>query len=248
MNVLLRTAAVLMVCVMFSLCTVTSTFSRYNGSTDINSNRIRAGLFRVCVKDGERWLPITGSGGSVTFTVDLVSTLMEASLAKKENHTGHNSGGNTYGSDGEEVDVYTPEGGVARIAPGTGGEVVIGMKNFSEVGVNVTISVNTAALKIPDGLAIEWNTTNAVTGWQSSFPDLATAPKYLEPLSKVIDTAEEDDSIVEYKVYWRWKYETGTVTSGVAAGDATDTGLGISENDNLMNLILPLSVTATQKD
>ena len=38
--------------------------------------------------------------------------------------------------------------------------------------------------------------------------------------------AAKDATGLNVTVYWRWEYETGTVTSGVATGDAADTTAG----------------------
>lgn len=95
-----------------------------------------------------------------------------------------------------------------KIAPGTSGKCPIKISNAnSEVGVNYTIKPKTVTnqptyLKLYKNEAHteEFSTTEAITG--------TLAPKAAEQT---------------IYVYWDWAYETGTVTDGVAAGDAADT-------------------------
>lgn len=237
-NWFLRAAAIMMVCVTFSLCTVTKTVSKYNTTATISGQSVRAGLFRVSVKNGDTWTPITTSGGSASFTVNLVDTLWESSLDKEENVAGNNSGGITYGSSGTEDDVYTPSGGVIRIAPGTGGEVKITVKNFSEVEVDIALAINgniqfNGADLQPGDLPIQWSNDNKAT-WSSTWPGLPSGSSTLQPIN----------GTRSYSIWWRWAYETGTAVDRIAPGDSADTAAGIAAG----SLLLPLTITAVQND
>ena len=116
-----------------------------------------------------------------------------------------------------------------RIAPGTSGSFALNLVNTnSEVGVDFTVSIDSITDK----------PTNLKFYKDSSYNTEIT------PGSTTItgQLAAEDNTGVSITIYWRWEYETGTVTNGVATGDAADTTAGTAGN----TLSIPISIKGVQ--
>ena len=233
-NYCLRAAALLLACCVFSLCTVTGTLARYIEGTSIGAAKVRAGIFRVAVKRGTEWVDIASGdlGGSGSeLVIDLFETLNEADTTTAENEV-------------VSVDRTTTPNAKVLIAPGTGGEFRITVKNFSEVEVEIEVDsgspeVRSGGLLSALTLPLEWETSTAGV-WDDDFPGV-TAGATLEPLG-----AEET-----YFFTWRWAYETGAApeTSGnpnwYYGNDPDDTNLAIP---GTVTYEIPLTIRAEQID
>lgn len=118
-----------------------------------------------------------------------------------------------------------------KIAPGTKGYFEVKLTNAqSEVGVDFTVEVGTATNK-PTNLKFYKDagyTTELVPGTDSITGQIA----------------QGDATGLKVKVYWKWVYETGTVTNGIAAGDDADTTNG----KNAASLTVPLTVKGVQRE
>lgn len=125
---------------------------------------------------------------------------------------------------------YDPSTLVAdRIAPGTSGSFDIALTNEdSEVGVDFTVSFG--------------NVTNKPTNLK--FYKDASFNNELDPANDTITgkLAAEDATGVTVKVYWKWLYETGAVTNGIATGDAADTTNG----ETPASLTVPMTIKGVQ--
>lgn len=118
-----------------------------------------------------------------------------------------------------------------KIAPGTQGAFAINLKNTtSETGADFTVKLGTV--------------TNAPTNLKFYKDNTYSATSELTPGTGTITGQLEagDDTGVDVKIYWKWLYETGAVTDGIAAGDAQDT----TDGENAKTLTVPLTITGVQ--
>ena len=107
-----------------------------------------------------------------------------------------------------------------KIAPGTQGELTFNVSNKNtEVGTQYTIALSN---------------TNAPTNIKF-YSDSACTSELVD--SKLTGTLAPKAASQTVKIYWKWAYETGTVTDGVATGDSADTTNGTAANT--------MTVTAT---
>ena len=107
-----------------------------------------------------------------------------------------------------------------RIAPGTQGELTFNVSNKNtEVGTQYTIALSNE---------------NAPTNIKF-YSDSACTIELQN--SKLTGTLAPNADSQTVKIYWKWAYETGTVTDGVATGDSDDTTDGVAANT--------MTVTAT---
>ena len=116
-----------------------------------------------------------------------------------------------------------------RIAPGTSGSFEIALTNAnSEVGVDFTLSLDTIA-NIPTNLKF--------------YKDNSYTTEIVPGTTEVTGQIEaEDGTGVNVPIYWRWLYETGTVTDGIATGDGDDTTAGTAAN----TLTIPVKIKGVQ--
>lgn len=95
-----------------------------------------------------------------------------------------------------------------KIAPGTSGELDFALSNANtEVGTTYSIKLTN---------------TNAPTNIQFCEDAACTTPLTNSTLTGHMDPGATTTA----KIYWKWAYETGTVTDGVATGDSNDTTNG----------------------
>ena len=153
-----------------------------------------------------------------TITIDLFKTILDTNTTSGE-------------LDAAETDVKAGTATQAIIAPGTGGEFDIDITNKSEVNAKATIKFElTNGNNIPLEFKVGNGTWKSAADFNNSTEDLASL-------------AMESTSATTTKVQWRWAYETGTVTNGVAAGDPADTALGQA---GTATAEVKVTVTATQ--
>ena len=114
------------------------------------------------------------------------------------------------------------------IAPGTEGSFDIELVNSSEVGVNFTVSLDSIE-NLPENV---------------KFYKDANYQTELRPLEDAItgQLAALDTEGLTVKVYWKWAYETGSVTDGVATGDSSDNLAGEAGRE----LTIPVTVKGVQ--
>lgn len=124
------------------------------------------------------------------------------------------------------ADATTLVGG--KIAPGTQGSFAVTLKNTSETGADFKVQLGTITGTVP---------TNLKFYKDSSCTTEITAKN---PITGQIKA--QDSTGIEVKVYWKWAYETGTVTDGIAAGDAADTTAG----ETPATLTVPVTITGVQ--
>ena len=258
-NKCLRAAALLLACCMFSLCTITGTLARYMQDVPVDTNKVRAGLFRVAVKDGNGdWVVLGQQAVGDAIKVDLYDTLYEADddepdgiLDEEENKDGridvlNAPGANPNGLGAVDVDSVI-------IAPGTGGKLKIEVENFSEVDVKISMALATDTGEYEP---IEWwdADTNA---WVDVFPgipdgadtdELKSYPAALAAIGGPLGTST-------ITLTWRWKFERGIAPNTLVTNpnwywteDLYDTerGVGAVTKDDMIGI--PLIITATQLD
>lgn len=114
------------------------------------------------------------------------------------------------------------------IAPGTEGSFDIDLVNSSEVGVNFTVSLD-GIDNLPENV---------------KFYKDANYQIELRPLEDEItgQLAALDTEGLTVKVYWKWAYETGEVTDGIATGDSKDNLAGKAGS----LLTIPVTVKGVQ--
>lgn len=116
-----------------------------------------------------------------------------------------------------------------KIAPGTSGSFDIALKNTnSDVGVDFTVALGAISGK-PDNLHFYKDsgyTTEIIPGTDTITGQLKA----------------KDATGVSLTIYWKWEYETGAVTNGVAAGDSKDTEAG----EAAASLTIPVTITGVQ--
>lgn len=124
-----------------------------------------------------------------------------------------------------------------KIAPGTSGSFNIALSNTSEVGVNVTVAIGTVTASnsgvVPAGFKFYSD---------SEFSHEITPGSYSLTGKMAAKTGENAETLPTKTIYWRWQYETGNVTSGVAEGDSADTTAGEAGS----TLTIPVTITGTQ--
>lgn len=114
-----------------------------------------------------------------------------------------------------------------KVAPGTHGSFNVNVKNTSsEVGAKVTVKVGSVA-NLPTNMKL--------------YSDAACTKEI--DADGIVGTIKMGDNL-DFKVYWKWLYETGTVTNGIATGDADDTTAGKAA----AKLTIPLTITGVQTD
>ena len=114
-----------------------------------------------------------------------------------------------------------------KIAPGTSGSCPISVSNAtSEVGIRYDIKPSTITNQ-PTNLKFYTDEAhqNEITGNVT-----------------VNGTLKPGDTATTAYVYWYWPYETGTVTDGIATGDAADTTDGVAGG----TMTITFDVTGTQ--
>lgn len=116
-----------------------------------------------------------------------------------------------------------------RIAPGTEGSFEIELVNTnSEVGVDFTVELGTVT-NVPTNLKF--------------YKDSGYTTELVPGTGKLTGQIKAGDSTgVKPKIYWKWVYETGTVTNGVATGDAADT----ADGEAAKTLTIPITVKGVQ--
>lgn len=125
-NVLLRAAALLLVCSLFGLCTVAGTQARWLKNFPGSKNDlVRAGVFdvEVTTDGGQHWYKLASGAIGGSTPLDLFTVLYEENTKTAEDPT--------------HV-VAAPK----VIAPGTSGELKVTLRNYSEVDVKVSIGQN----------------------------------------------------------------------------------------------------------
>ena len=129
-------------------------------------------------------------------------------------------------------ETYDPTTLVAnKIAPGTEGSFEITLVNTnSEVGVDFTVGLD--------------NINNKPTNLKF-YKDAAYTTELTPGTGTITGQLKAGDATgVKPKIYWKWLYETGTVTDGIATGDAADTTDGKSAN----TLTIGLTVKGVQTE
>ena len=129
-------------------------------------------------------------------------------------------------------ETYDPTTLVAnKIAPGTEGSFEITLVNTnSEVGVDFTVGLD--------------NINNKPTNLKF-YKDAAYTTELTPGTGTITGQLKAGDATgVKPKIYWKWLYETGTVTDGIATGDAADTTDGESAN----TLTIGLTVKGVQTE
>lgn len=211
--------------VMFSLCTTTGTLSKMATTGTATVAVARAGIFRVCLAKGTGWVEIASGALGEKVNIDLFKILYEDDAATLENLS--NSHVTVAGSTETAI-----------IAPGTGGEMMIEIKNFSEVSVNVNVATSTVT---SNGIPVLWETSPGSNAWASGFPGV-TANATLTPLG----------GNQTYKFKWHWVFEEAPITNGISASDAGDTSLGVTSAGrtaaNELKYSIDLTVSAAQID
>ena len=116
-----------------------------------------------------------------------------------------------------------------KIAPGTSGSFAINLSNAnSEVGVDFTVGLG--------------NATNVPTNLKF-YKDAAHTTELTPGTSTITGQIIAGDTTgVDVTIYWAWEYETGTVTDGIATGDADDTANGRTGS----TMTLPLTIKGVQ--
>jgi len=115
-----------------------------------------------------------------------------------------------------------------KIAPGTEGSFAVTLKNTSETGADFKVKLGTITGTVP---------TNLKFYKDADYTTELTADSAITGQIKA-----NDSTGLEVKVYWKWVYETGAVTNGIAAGDADDTAAG----ETPATLTVPLIITGVQ--
>lgn len=115
-----------------------------------------------------------------------------------------------------------------KIAPGTKGSFSITLVNTNtEVGVDFTVALGTIA-NTPTNLKF--------------YKDAALTTELTSDSTITGQLKANDATGVVVKIYWAWVYETGTVTNGVATGDAADTTDGTAA----ASVTIPITVKGVQ--
>lgn len=114
------------------------------------------------------------------------------------------------------------------IAPGTEGSFDINLVNTSDVGVNFKVSLD----------SVEHFPTN-IKFYKDSNYQTELIPGFSTITGKI---AANDNQGLTIKVYWKWVFETGSITNGIYSGDANDTEYGTLGEI----LEIPVTITGTQ--
>lgn len=177
-NSTMRLAVLLLALTLITSCFVGGTFAKYTAGATITDTSAQVAKWSFEVGGNN----IAGNPSTQAVTIDLFDT------AK------------TYEEDGTAIDSDVVQG---RIAPGTGGEFELVLKNSSEVTAKYTIDYTVTASEIPLEFSVDGVT------W--------------DELKDVSETTLAIGASQTITVQWRWAFEQ---TDDVAAGDAADNALG----------------------
>ena len=118
-----------------------------------------------------------------------------------------------------------------KIAPGTQGSFSVNINNeTTETGVDFTVKLGTVT-GAPTNIKFYKDNTYASTSEITPGTDTITG-----------QVAALDSTGVDVTIYWKWAYETGTITNGIATGDAADT----SDGEAAASLAVPITITGIQ--
>jgi len=202
-NGFLRIAGILFLAAMITNIAMTGTLAKYTASATGTST---ASIAKFSVSIGS-----TDIAQSSTVTIDLFKNVMEL-----------DNSGNVDSNAELTADVSS-----GKIAPGTGGKVVISVVNNSDVKVTVTFSSVTATL---NGIPLEFSDDNV--RW-------TTTPSAAIGSNSVTLAAGNTTSTEIAELYWRWPFYVS------AAKDDADTLLGVAAT---ATATVTLNITATQVD
>ena len=101
----------------------------------------------------------------------------------------------------------------------------------TETGVDFTVKLGTVTGEVPTNLKFYKDNTYASTS--EITPGTGTITGQVAAL---------DGTGVDVTIYWQWVYETGTVTDGIATGDAADT----LDGEAAASLTIPITITGVQ--
>lgn len=133
----------------------------------------------------------------------------------------------------KEENVTTAETHVAssKIAPGTGGKVIVGVENASEVVAkySITLTQESNTANIP----IEYSLTGNDNDWSTSLTNIKVTNQEIAIGAK---------NAAAITVYWRWAYKED------GSADESDTAIGIAAQTGTPSVKVKATITATQVD
>ena len=114
------------------------------------------------------------------------------------------------------------------IAPGTEGSFSIDLVNTSDVGANFSISLD----------SVEHFPTNI-----KFYKDSNYQTEIIPGITKINgQLSANDEEGLTVTIYWKWIFETGSITNGIYSGDALDNEYGVLGEI----LEIPVTITGTQ--
>lgn len=188
-NLVMRIAAVVLMCTLVTACFASSTFARYTSSTNEDANVARVAKWEITVGTND---PIDITGDPETVTFDIFSTA---------NFTDQN---------GESETDVLQSGTSLVIAPGTKGSFAIDkITNNSEVTAEVKLNVVSVA---SNNIPVKFYTDEALQTEISLDAGLDLLAKNGKALKL---SAGESTEVTN--IYWVWDFDANT--SGTAPTD-----------------------------
>ncbi|MCL2445520.1 MAG: hypothetical protein FWD06_01970 [Oscillospiraceae bacterium] len=198
-NVLLRTAAALLVVCVATLCLLPSTLARYTGAIPTTNVTVRAGRFHV-IANNVNFTPanIETIGTTVNF-----GNLLQP------------------GTWGNELNVSPTNGTI--IAPGTGGRFEFTFSNQSEVPVR--FSFVGAAPSTVSGTDASPNLLQFATSqagpWHDGLAGLHTVLNTIVGNTHILQPTQTslDLNPTPIRIYWQWPFNRGNLAANVVHPD-----------------------------
>ena len=143
-NLVMRIAAVVLMCTLVTACFASSTFAKYTSAVNTESSTVTVAKWDI--KAGEKGSEVDITGSNPTVAFKLFDTIVDT----VDGNTDLNVAG-------------------AKIAPGTKGEFVLSIKNDSEVDATYTLKFAETQTNMPEGkkVPILYSIDNG-TNWKSA--------------------------------------------------------------------------------
>jgi len=239
-NYFLRAAGALLLASVLMLGGVSGTVARFTDGALAANQAVRVAAFRVLFNN-----EVLGLENDGEIVVNLFDTLFSSVDGIVE------SGDFSVNQVNQVVADDAPEKTIPIIAPGNGGQIVVGVENLSEVPIKYHVVIDTDSLQNDFDIPVEFRVKDGAI-WSEWKPAIDAPVTGTGKLGMIAGT---DNKYGEILVQWRWVYELGANPNQIDnARNIKDSGLGIggqayfSGDEDPKMLSVTVKATASQID